>query len=106
MSITAFSASQIVAGLPSHDTLLELLADSFVALSAGRIVLGNASHLVFPERHADCCIKSGARRLRSICRNGDGQVDFDAAPIEGFPGGNYKQVGSNFKQFVGIKSWF
>ena len=58
MSVTSHTLAEIKKGLPTHAALLELLADSFVHLSAGRIVLGNPSHLAWPERDADCCIKS------------------------------------------------
>ena len=59
--VLTYPLAAIKAGLPSNSELLELLADSFVAMTAGQIILGNASHLQFPSRSADACIKSAYR---------------------------------------------
>ena len=56
---SVYSAEQIKKSLPSHASLLEQLATSFVFLASRAIALGPVSHINFePHQDADCCIKS------------------------------------------------
>ena len=58
----SFTLDQIKCGLPSHEALLSLLADSFVLLSEDKVVLAPVSHLSFDGRNGDCCIKAAYTR--------------------------------------------